>query len=88
MEKVEGLLSVLDDFFLGFELESHLVYSRDEIGELLIFFLQYLFALFEAVKLVEERVHLGVILDEFSLSDSLKAFVLGFEAGVLGLDFL
>jgi hypothetical protein len=88
LEKVEGLLSVLDGFFLGFELESHLVYSGDEIGELLIFFLEYFLALFEAVELLVERLHLGVILGEFGLGDSLKAFVLGFETGVLGLDFL
>ncbi len=45
---------VLDGFFLVFELESHLVYSGDEISELLIFFLEYLFTLFEAVELLEE----------------------------------
>ncbi len=31
---------------------------------------------------------MGVILGEFGLSDSLEAFILRFETGVLSLDFL
>ncbi len=40
------------------------------------------------MELLEERLHLGVILGEFSLSDIVEAFILGFETDVLGFDFL
>ncbi len=81
-------MTVLDGLFLCLELQSHLVHCADQIGQLFIFLLEYLFALFQAVQLLDEGGHLAVILRDFGLSDGLEAFVLGFEDGVLGLGFL